>query len=187
MAKLVLASNSPRRKELMKLITSDYEIITTDVKEIFDEQLPNEEIVMDLAFKKAVSVFKLNQDRVVLGFDTLVYLGNELLGKPKNEEEAKAMLRKLSGTTHIVYTGCAIISKSISKSFYEATRVGFIEMTEAEIEEYVASGEPMDKAGAYAIQGLGSKFVNRVNGDYFTVMGLPVSRLYRELKSLELL
>lgn len=186
MTKLVLASNSPRRRELLKLLNLDYEVITTDIEEVIDESLPCEEVVMELAFQKAADVFKTHKDRVVIGFDTLVLLEDELLGKPKDAEDAKLMLQKLSGKTHVVITGCAIISKTISKSFYEKTKVSFVDMTEKEIDEYVASGEPMDKAGAYAVQGLGSKFVSRINGDFFTVMGLPIAKMYQELKSLDI-
>lgn len=187
MKKLILASNSPRRKELLDLLKLDYEIITSDVEEVIDENIPFEDVVMDLAFQKAAGVFRSNKDRVVLGFDTLVLLEGELLGKPKSEEDAKQMLRKLSGKTHFVITGCAIISNRLSKSFYEKTRVTFVDLSDKEIDDYVSSKEPMDKAGAYAIQGLGSKFIQSVNGDFFTVMGLPVSKLYQELKQLELL
>ncbi len=187
MNKLVLASNSPRRKELLNLLKLDFEVITSEIDEIIDENIPFEDVVMDLAFQKAADVFRTNKDRVVLGFDTLVLLDEELLGKPKNEEEAKKMLKKLSGKTHYVITGCAIISAKLSKSFYEKTLVSFTDLTDKEIDEYVASKEPMDKAGAYAIQGLGSKFIRSVNGDFFTVMGLPVYKLYQELKDLQLL
>ena len=187
MNKLILASNSPRRKELFKLLNVEYEIITSNIDEIIRTDIPAEELVMDLAFQKAIDIFKTHKDRVVLGFDTLVYIDDVLLGKPKSKDDALEMLRKLSGKTHFVLTGCALISKSISKSFYEKTRVTFYEMTEDEMLEYVESGEPMDKAGAYAIQGLGSKFVKMVNGDYFTVMGLPISRVYHELRELKII
>jgi septum formation protein len=187
MNKLILASGSPRRKELFGLLNIDYEIITSNIEEIVNTDILPEDLVMDLAFQKAMDVFKSHKERIVLGFDTLVYIKDELLGKPKSKEDAIAMLRKLSGNTHIVLTGCAVISKSISKSFYEKTRVTFYDMTDTEILEYVESGEPMDKAGAYGIQGLGSKYVKHVNGDYFSVMGFPVSRVYHELKALEII
>jgi len=185
--KIILASNSPRRKELFKLLNIDYEIITSNIEEVIQDDLPAEEMVMELAFQKAVDIFKTHKDRIVMGFDTLVYIDNELFGKPKSKSEAIEMLKKLSGKTHFVVTGCALISKQLSKSFYEQTRVSFYEMTEQEIMEYVESGEPMDKAGAYAIQGLGSKFVRSVNGDFFTVMGLPIARIYHELKELKII
>lgn len=184
MNKLILASNSPRRRELFQYLEIPYEVDAADVDEVVDEFLPHEEAVMELAYQKAAAVFQRHKEEMVLGFDTLVMLDDKLLGKPKSEEEAKEMLRALSGKTHIVYTGCALISKKYSKSFYEATRVTFCHLTDKEIDQYVATKEPMDKAGAYAIQGKGSKFVCRVNGDYFTVMGLPISRIWRELKEM---
>lgn len=187
MEKIILASNSPRRKELFKLLDIDYEIITSNIEEIIQNDLPAEEMVMELAFQKAADIFRTHKDRIVLGFDTLVYIDDELLGKPKSKAEAVEMLKKLSGKTHFVVTGCALISKSLSKSFYEKTRVTFYEMSDIEIQKYVESGEPMDKAGSYAIQGLGSKFIQSVNGDYFTVMGLPLARVYHELKQLQII
>lgn len=187
MPKFILASNSPRRKELLKHVIEDFEVIASNSDETIDEELPYEEVVMDLAFQKAVDVFQNHKDSVVLGFDTLVLINDELLGKPKGFEEAKEMLEKLSGKTHFVITGCAIISKEVSTSFYEKTRVNFADMTEEEINDYIMTLEPMDKAGAYAIQGKGSKFIKSVTGDFFTVMGLPIAKLYTELKKYHLL
>lgn len=187
MPKIILASNSPRRKELFKLITEDFEIETSNLEEIIDDEIPFEEAVMELAFQKAADVFSKHKEDYVLGFDTLVLIDDTLLGKPKNKEEAKMMLKQLSGKTHFVITGCAIISKVVSKSFYEKTRVTFVTMSDEEIDEYVDTLEPMDKAGAYAIQGKGAKFVKSVTGDFFTVMGMPISKLYRELKDLKII
>jgi len=187
MNKIILASNSPRRKELMSMLQVDYEVIVSRVEEIIDETLSEEDLVMDLAFQKAIDIFKTHKEDIVLGFDTLVYVENEILGKPTSAEDAKRMLKLLSGKTHTVVTGCAIITKTISKSFYEKSRVTFYSMTESEIDGYIASKESFDKAGAYAVQGLGSKFVKSIHGDFYTVMGLPVARLYHELKELNLL
>jgi len=187
MSKIILASNSPRRKELMSMLQVEYDVIVSRVDEVIDESLSEEELVMDLAFQKAIDIFKTHKEDIVLGFDTLVYVDNAILGKPTSVEDAKRMLNLLSGKTHTVVTGCAIITKTISKSFYEKSRVTFYPLTEQEIEAYVASEEPFDKAGAYAVQGLGSKFVKSINGDFYTVMGLPVSRMYHELKELNLL
>jgi len=187
MKKFILASNSPRRKELLRNVIADFDIISSTVDEVIEPDMPYEEMVMDLAFQKASDVFKSNRDAMVLGFDTLVLVDNELLGKPKSKEEAKKMLQKLSGKTHFVLTGCALISKEISTSFYEKTRVNFYELTEEEIDNYIETGEPMDKAGAYGIQGYGSKFISGIVGDYFTVMGMPISKLYHELKGLKLI
>jgi len=187
MNKYILASNSPRRKQLMEMLGIDFEVLISSVEETIDPELSEEDLVMDLAFQKAVDIFRTHKDDIVLGFDTMVYIGEEALGKPKNADDAKRMLRILSGEKHVVVTGCAILTKKISKSFYEAAEVTFYPMTESEIEEYVASKEPFDKAGAYAVQGLGSKFVKSIHGDFYTVMGLPVSRLYHELRNLNLL
>ncbi|MGD9909967.1 MAG: nucleoside triphosphate pyrophosphatase [Candidatus Izemoplasmatales bacterium] len=187
MSKFILASNSPRRRELLKQVIEEYEVITSNIEEVIDEELPYEEAVMDLAFQKASDIFRTHKEDTVLGFDTLVLIDDELLGKPKDKEDAKGMLKKLSGKTHFVITGAAIISKKVSTSFYVKTRVNFAEMSEEEIDNYILTNEPMDKAGAYAIQGKGSKFVVSVTGDYFTVMGLPVQRLYQELKKYDLI
>jgi len=185
MNKIILASNSPRRKELMDLLQIEYEIIVSKVDEIIDKTLTESELVMDLAYQKAVDIFRTHKEDVVLGFDTLVYIEDHILGKPKTKEEAKNMLELLSGQTHTVITGCAIISKGYSKSFYEKTRVSFYPLTKEEIEEYIATNEPFDKAGAYAVQGFGAKFIRSINGDYYTVMGLPLSRLYHELQNIK--
>lgn len=184
---MILASNSPRRKQLLEMLGFDFSVIVSKVEEIIDPSLNEEELVMDLAYQKAVDIFRTHKDDVVLGFDTLVYIDGETLGKPKDEHDAARMLELLSGKTHRVVTGCAIITKKMSKSFYVASDVTFYPMAKEEIEEYIATREPFDKAGAYAVQGLGSKFIKSIHGDYFTVMGLPVSRVYHELKSMGLL
>ena len=186
MDKIILASNSPRRRQLMEMLGLDFEVILGNVEEVVDPALEPDELVMDLAMRKAVDVFRSHKDRVVLGFDTMVYVEGEPLGKPKSPEDAVRMLRLLSGRTHVVVTGCAIVTRKVSKAFCERADVTFAAMTDDEIARYVASGEPFDKAGAYAIQGLGAKFVSGIEGDFFTIMGLPVSRLYRELKALGL-
>lgn len=142
---------------------------------------------MDLAYQKAEAVFKSHKDEVVLGFDTLVYTETQIFGKPKDEEDAKKMLRSLSGKRHIVVTGVAILTKALSKTFYTKTMVTFYPMSEKEIELYVQTKEPMDKAGAYAVQGYGSRFIEKVDGDYFTIVGLPLSKLYHELLEMNLI
>jgi len=184
MKEVILASSSPRRKELFDFLGVKYQIVTKDVKETIDQNLLPEEQAMDLAFQKASAVFKDNKDKIVLGFDTLVYTQTEILGKPKDKKDAKRMLELLSGKTHMVVTGTAILTKEVSHSFYSKTAVTFYPLTESEIDKYVASLEPLDKAGAYAVQGYGARFVERIEGDYFTVMGMPVSRIYQEFKKL---
>lgn len=184
MKKIILASNSPRRKELMKFLNLDFEIISSDIEEIINPKLEHEDLVMDLAFQKAYSIFKNDKEAVVLGFDTLVVIDDFVLGKPKDEEEAKVFLNILSDRTHRVLTGCTILTSGYSKSFYSEAYVSFMKLTEEEIVNYIKTKEPMDKAGAYGIQGYGSKFVKSINGDYFTIMGFPISMVYQELKSI---
>ncbi len=180
--KLILASNSPRRQELIKLLDMDYEAISSDIEEVNDPSLSHEELVMDLAFQKALAIFKTHKEDIVLGFDTLVIIDDLILGKPKNEEEANNFLQILSGKTHKVLTGCAIIKKGYSKSFFTQSLVTFWDLSDQEITDYIKTKEPLDKAGAYGIQDHGARFVKSISGDYFTIVGFPVSRVYQELK-----
>ncbi|MFA7076282.1 MAG: Maf family protein [Candidatus Izemoplasmatales bacterium] len=182
--KLILASQSPRRLELIKLLDMEYEAISPNVEEVNDPSLSHEELVMDLAFQKASAVFKTHKEDLVLGFDTLVVIDDLILGKPKSEEEAKHYLQMLSNKTHKVLTGCAIITKGKSKSFYTQSNVTFWDITNEEIDDYIKTKEPLDKAGAYGIQDHGARFVKGISGDYFTIVGFPVSRLYQELKKI---
>ncbi len=182
MKNIILATSSPRRKELMKLLEYDFETISSDIEEIINPKLKFDDLVMDLSFQKAYSVFKNHKDSIVLGFDTLVVIDNRILGKPKDEKEAKLFLSILSGKTHQVLTGCSILTKGYSKTCYSKATVSFSQLTEEEISKYVATKEPLDKAGAYGIQGYGAKFVKGINGDYYTIMGFPVAMVYQELK-----
>ncbi|MDA3931840.1 MAG: Maf family protein [Tenericutes bacterium] len=182
--KVILASQSPRRKELIKMLNIEAITIPSKVEEIIDERLSHEEMVMDLAFQKATDVFRNHKEDLVLGFDTLVILGDKIMGKPKNKEEAKGYLKELSGNTHRVITGCAFIKKGHSSSFYSSADVTFYPMTDQEIDEYIETNEPFDKAGAYAIQGYGSKYIQSIYGDYYAIVGFPVSKIYRELKNI---
>lgn len=182
--RVILASQSPRRKELISLLHIEPLTIPSEVEEILDMSLSHEEMVMDLAYQKAADVFKNHKDDLVLGFDTLVILKDQIMGKPKDKEEAKSYLRALSGSTHRVLTGCAMIKKGHSSSFYSSAYVSFYPMTEDEINDYISTHEPFDKAGAYGIQGFGSKYIESINGDYYAIVGFPVSKIYRELKKL---
>lgn len=182
MEHLILASSSPRRKELLENIHLTFEVSSPDVDESFSNMLAPEEVVKLLAEKKAKTVAANNPSAFVLGADTIVVLEGTVLGKPNDEVEAADMLKKLSGKTHEVYTGVAIVSPNDAFSFYEKTTVTFWELTETEINMYVSSGEPLDKAGAYGIQQLGSFLVKEIQGDYFSVVGLPISRTVRELR-----
>ncbi|MBI9010406.1 MAG: septum formation protein Maf [Tenericutes bacterium] len=182
MKRIILASNSPRRKELMKVLDVEFEINASDIEEEIDPKLEHDDLVMDLAFQKAYAIFKDNKDAIVLGFDTLVVLDDYVLGKPKDEEEAKLFLKLLSGRTHRVLTGCTILTNGYSKSFYSDAFVTFMELSEEDIDEYIQTGEPMDKAGAYGIQAYGAKLVKSISGDYFTIVGFPVAMINVELK-----
>jgi septum formation protein len=182
MQNLILASSSPRRKELLENLHLSFDIFSSDVDESYDPGLSPAEIVMELADRKAQAVFKERPSAFVIGSDTIVVLDGKILGKPENEADAINMLKMLSGRQHDVYTGVSILSPNHSSRFNERTEVIFWELTDEEIKAYVQSGEPFDKAGAYGIQQLGSMLVKKINGDYFAVVGLPVSRTIRELK-----
>lgn len=186
MRKLILASASPRRKELLEQIGSVFEIIPAKGEEIITKEVPKE-VVQELALQKAREVADavMEEEIIVLGADTVVVYDGKILGKPKNREDAIWMLTSLSGNTHSVYTGVAIICKDKEKeqvlNFYEETKVTMYPMSAAEIEAYVNSGEPMDKAGAYGIQGKCAIHIEKILGDYNNVVGLPVARIYQEM------
>ena len=179
---LILASKSPRRKELLSIITPDFEIIPAVGEECADRSLPPDRYVSELARHKAEEVAALHPDDIVIGADTVVAAGGEILGKPKDAEDAERMLKLLSGTCHSVFTGVCVISKDRISAFAEETKVRFFDLSEQEIADYIATGEPFDKAGAYGIQDIGALLVSGITGDYYNVMGLPVGRLARELR-----
>lgn len=182
MSELILASGSPRRRELLKLITEDFTVVPAGCEERLDGTLPPAEAVKALAKQKAEYVSVKYPDKTVIGADTTVFCGNDPLGKPKDDKDAKRMLKTLSGRTHSVITAVAIAKGGkVQKLFAEETRVEFYPVSENEIEEYISTGEPMDKAGAYGIQGKGALLIKGITGDYYNVMGLPVARLLREM------
>lgn len=181
MSKIILASASPRRKELMELAGYDFEVICADIVEVVPEEAMPQEVVMSLALQKAQAVAAEHKEAVVIGSDTVVALDGKILGKPHSEQEACEMLRSLSGRTHKVFTGVAIVCGGKVKNFFDETDVEFYSLGDDEIKKYVATGEPTDKAGAYGIQGKGSVLVKKINGDFFSVMGLPIAKLYREM------
>ncbi|MGG3524756.1 septum formation inhibitor Maf [Bacillus pseudomycoides] len=185
MKKLILASGSPRRKELLELAGVPFEIVVSEIEETIGAYSSPADIVMSLALQKASAVVENHEDSVVLGADTIVTYESRILGKPKDEAEAKEILQLLSGKTHEVYTGIALISKEKTVTFYERTEVTFWELTEEEVDAYIATKEPLDKAGSYGIQGKGSIFVQHIQGDYYSVVGLPIARLVRELKQFD--
>ena len=192
--RVVLASGSPRRRELLGEIYKDFEVITSDVDETIQEENPGK-IVEELASRKAKAVFDMiageNDDTlVVIGSDTIVFYDGEVLGKPADEDEAAAMISMLSERTHQVYTGVSVYIKGKNGDsnivFHEKTDVTFYFVDKFDIADYIKSGSPMDKAGAYGIQDDFAKHVEKINGDYNTVVGLPVARLYQELKAAKL-
>ena len=180
--RIILASGSPRRRELLAFIVPVFEIVPSSIEEIASGS--PEQQVETLAADKAADIAEKYPDAVVIGADTLVAVDDLVLGKPRDEAEAAAMLKQLSGRTHTVYTGVAVISAGKTHSLVEATQVTFCSMTDDEISEYIATGEPMDKAGAYGIQGYGGKYITGIEGCFFNVMGLPLNRLYNTLKSI---
>ena len=190
---MILASQSPRRIELMREAGYDIRVIPADIDETpFDDETPLT-LVERLARAKAAAIAAEHAEpnELTIAADTIVTFDGKLLGKPANEDEARTMLHELSGRTHQVATGVCIVRAgdvtaphaAESLSFVDVTDVTFYELTDEQIERYVASGEPMDKAGAYGIQGLGSLLVERIEGDYFNVMGLPVCHLGQVLRS----
>ena len=185
--KLILASGSPRRKELLSKLQIPFEVIVSECDETLPADTPAAEAAALLAVRKAAAVAELHPDAVVIGADTTVILGDSILGKPQDQQECRLMLTALSGCVHKVITGVAVFWEGHSFSFSEETPVQFYPLTADEIERYAESREPYDKAGAYGIQGLGALLVRGIHGDYFNVVGLPVTRLHRELERLNIL
>ena len=181
MAGLYLASQSPRRTELLTQVGIDHTVVSSSYEE------PNEgcdspiEMVKAQALGKARCAVGIPEGGIVLGADTIVVLDNEVLGKPQDEADARQMLERLSGRSHSVVTGVALLIKGDEVVFHNETKVYFKELAPFEIESYIASGEPMDKAGAYGIQGKGALWVEKIEGSYTNVVGLPVEHVYDEL------
>ena len=183
--KLILASGSPRRRELLTQIGAVFEVEKSDVEEVTDPAWNPTELVAHLAKDKALDVARKHREGVVLGADTVVVDDHKVLGKPRDKEDAKAMLKKLSGRWHEVMTAVALVDASQPEHSWEqvvTTRVKFKELTDEEIASYLSTGESMDKAGAYGIQGYGALFVEQIEGCYFNVVGLPLSRTAEGLK-----
>lgn len=181
--KIILASASPRRRELMKLITPDFEAISTDVDEKLPEHLEPTKASEYLSVKKAVAAMEQYPDCLVIGCDTTVLCGGKILGKPADHDECVEYIRMLSGRTHQVITSCTIIcTGEPMNTFTSVTDVTFRSLSDEEIEAYASTDEPYDKAGGYGIQGRGALLIKGIKGDYFTVVGLPVSELYQKLK-----
>ena len=176
---IILASQSPRRKELLgRMGIRDFETISPNVDESVFHGLPPEELVRRLSAEKAAAVAgRAGEDAIVIAADTVVALEGAVLGKPADELDAFKMLSALSGVRHQVYTGVTVCRGGEKQTAHEVTDVTFRELSEGEIEDYIATGEPMDKAGAYGIQGYGALLIQGISGDYYNVMGLPVCRL----------
>ena len=185
--RFILASESPRRKELFGKLGIPFEVIASGAEEIVESNLSVEEVARDIAISKTTSILKEYPGAIVIAADTIVSFEDEFLMKPKDNAEAKTFLQKLSGNTHHVTTGVAIYGDGISISFAETTSVTFFELSEDQIDAYVATGDSLDKAGAYGIQTMGGLFVESIQGDYNNVIGLPISRLFKALLSLRLL
>ena len=178
--KLVLASKSPRRSEILKNAGIDFTIRVADADETIPAGTNPQDAVVFLAARKALAVERA-EDETILGADTIVVLDGKILGKPKDREDAFNMLRSLSGRVHSVFTGVCAVGNGISLTFAEETKVEFYSLTDDEINEYLDTDEPYDKAGAYGIQGIASKFIRGIEGDYFNVVGLPISSVYKKI------
>ncbi len=183
--KYILASASPRRKELLARTGLAFTVIPSHIPETITQSEPSA-VVMELAGQKAMDVWKrrADMDDVVIGADTIVVYQDEILGKPADESEALDMLSMLADRTHQVYTGVSIIRGTHVKTFYECTQVTLYPIYREDLLRYIATGDPLDKAGAYGIQGDFSIHVKSIQGDYSNVVGLPIGRLYQELKNL---
>ncbi len=178
---IILASSSPQRRELMKLITEDFEVIPANVDETLPEDILPEESAEYLARLKCSAVALSHPESIVIGSDTTVLIDKEIFGKPRDKADAERMLKKLSGRRHLVITGAAMAYKGDLESFSEITEVEFYPLTDKETEDYINTGEPFGRAGAYGIQGKGGLLVKGIRGDFNNVVGFPVSRLKREL------
>lgn len=180
---IILASKSPRRQELMRLLGLEFTVMTEDVDERMDAALaPEDEVARVSACKAAAVLPQTSAEDVVICADTIVVLDGQIMGKPKDEAEAFSMLRRLSGRTHRVLTALTVCCRGERRTELEQTEVTFRKLSDREIRSYIATGDPMDKAGAYGVQGGAAVFVSKLNGDYFNVMGLPLCRLTQRLR-----
>lgn len=189
--KLILASNSPRRRELIQKVTTDVDFLSNSVDEDVDSSLFNspKEIAMEIARQKALlNKDSIDENAAILGSDTIVVVDDVIYGKPKDEKEAYAMLSSLSNNTHSVITGVSIITPDNKEdTFFTETKVSFNPLTQEMIESYIATGDPFDKAGGYGIQNLPNNFVRCIEGDYNNIVGLPVKDVEKHLKELNII
>ncbi len=185
--KIILASKSPRRKELLSLLDLEFQIITADIDETMNSSLPVTDEVARISYEKALAVANgLSDDTVIISADTIVELDGILMGKPIDQNNAFNMLKSLSGKSHNVHTAVTVLSGNKHETRVVTTAVTFRKLTDDEINSYIETREPMDKAGAYGIQGRASKFVSGIVGDYFNVVGLPVCELSLMLKNFDI-
>lgn len=184
MKQIILASGSPRRKELLEKAGLKFIVDPSSYEEKLDSNLEPSELVKQLSLEKAQDVAKKYKNAFVIGADTIIVFEGKILGKPKDENDAKETLSRLSGKAHSVITGFTLIDTATGKTISEfvETKVYFKELTSQEIDDYVKSGEPLDKAGSYATQGLGAKLIDRIEGDFDNVVGLPTSEVLKKLK-----
>jgi septum formation protein len=184
MQKIILASQSPRRKELLQLAAIDFEVIVSDTDESFPSGLTYEETAIFIAQQKAIAVAKNNTDKTILAADTIVVCNNTILGKPKDREDAIQILTAISDNTHQVITAVCLLHKGVEHSFADITTVTFHKLTQEQICYYIDTYKPYDKAGAYAIQEwIGAIGIKKIDGDFYNVMGLPISRVVALLAS----
>lgn len=181
---LILASSSPRRKELLGLITPNFTVCAADVDERAVTAPTPAQLAGELGKCKCRAVAALHPADAVIGCDTVVDVDGQVLGKPRDRDDARRMIALLAGRSHLVHTGVCIRRGAWETAFTDTTRVTFAPLTQAEVEAYIATDEPYDKAGAYGVQGGAAKFVRRIEGCYFNVMGFPVPRVYEALKAL---
>ena len=188
MRKIILASASPRRKEILSMMGIEFETMVLDCDENTDAENPWELVEKLSYIKSSTCAKKLENeaDALVIGADTIVYCDGQILGKPRDKDDARMMLRMLSGNMHQVYTGVTVIDTANHNiaTFHEKTDVFFTELSDDDIEDYIATLEPMDKAGSYGIQGKGLVFIEKIIGDYYNVVGLPACRLMKELRQI---
>ena len=189
MKNLILASKSPRRKEILSMLNIPFDVVAFEIDESFEDELSIYENIENIAYKKAKKVYDLYKhtsygvdDKIIISADTVVYLDKEVMLKPKSKVEARNMLLKLKNNTHSVISSICIMDSQKTKKKTLETKVTFNDMTNEEIEEYISTKEPYDKAGAYAVQGLAAKFIKKIDGDYFNVVGMSISCLYDMLK-----
>ena len=186
MKKIILASKSPRRKELLEKCNLPFVCEPADIDESLNQNLSLQEAIKELSYRKANAILANHPDCIVIGSDTIVTLNGKVLGKPANEKIAFEMLKSLQGNTHQVITGICILSKNRNFQDVVTSNVTFDSMSDEEILAYIQTGECLDKAGSYGIQGYGGRYITHIDGDYYAIMGLPLHIVYEELKHIGL-